>query len=268
MADISFVSGVVSGSAVSVLVNPIDHALYLSTVNNRSFFNKNNFGFSKLFKGLSQSIGYRVYSNSIYFSLQNNVKSNISTIIPKDTLMNPIVSGLILGTINGILCHPLSSVKLTMWGLHEIDHKKHNFFSTFIRMYKHDFHHSFFKGMSVTIARDGLFGIVYETGKYYGDNNFYFNMLAGTTASIIVSPVNYVKIMKFSPQYEKSNHQFSTSGILKDLFHNIKSNQKPFNTLCTKLNIGPGSFNVGFKMAVGQFVFDHTFNYLNKIKSS
>lgn len=247
-----FQAALITGAFTSTLFNPFDHALFLSMIHNREFLLKENF--LHPFKGYKQAIFHRIVSNSFYFLLQEEVKRHI---LKETSTRSTMISGAIVGGINGATGHFLSAVKLAMWSL---PGPNHTFRSTFQCMVQTHGLAFFKRALHITVLRDVKFGVIYELGRFHGGNHFSTNIITAGLASIIVSPWNYVKVMKFSHDYSPHDPRFQSKEILKNLF--IDLFQHPRQTLLQKLCLGFGTLRVALGMSLGQICFDFTLNQM------
>ncbi|RYH28735.1 hypothetical protein EON65_11045 [archaeon] len=87
--------------------------------------------------------------------------------------------------------------------------------------------------------------------------NFVINLLAATTATLLSSPINYVRNMHYAtPPDTKPT---STIHILKDLIHSAAQQStliKQWYYIQTRLRLGWGTARVGCGMAFGAKVYD------------
>ncbi|CCW66267.1 unnamed protein product [Phytomonas sp. Hart1] len=74
--------------------------------------------------------------------------------------LNSFIVGLAAGSISGCTLNVLQAIKFRMWSL---DSKRSSFFRTAWHMYREGGVLVFFRGCVSTIARDSVFGVVYET---------------------------------------------------------------------------------------------------------
>jgi len=242
------IAGLGTGLIHAIVYNPYDRALYLSVKDSRKFLDKNNW--TKPFQGLGQSLTHRTLSSGLYFSIQS--------IISKHT-NNPLTIGLVGGVTNAILLNQISVVKYNCWGKNNI-----NFAQSISELYKNGGVRVFGKGMFSTVVRDVVFCCVYETmrnkksvtpvlsnsdlkPKKTGLNiikDEVYNLGVGVTATILSSPFNYVRTIKYAtPSNVKCK---SDIRILFDLVKNRNFKD---------LRIGWGTFRCGMGMVTGQFFF-------------
>lgn len=135
----------------------------------------------------------------------------------------------------------------------------------------------FFKGTSITIIRDMVFGGTYEVLRYTlaaeSPNKKYYctewisNLTAAGVATIVSSPLNYVR----NRQYGTEPHLKTpaVSAVLTDLWQESKNNnQQPFSRIRffqQRCKIGWSSARVAVSMALGQKIFDCSKARLNEL---
>jgi hypothetical protein len=211
--QIDFFSGLVSGTTCAVLFHPFDRAIYLSVKHNRSFFIRQNF--STPYHGVTQTIIQRAFLGSAYYFVQEQMKKYAGPYLKNELQAGEtaqhIAIGFAAGSAHGLMTNTVSLVKAHAWS-----DPKHNFKSSAMEIYQAAGYKGFAKGMLASIARDTVYGCTYEVvrsnlqkplAQLNGDCSLYFTekhriFLCNTTAAclstILVSPLNHARTMKFS----------------------------------------------------------------------
>lgn len=253
----SLTTGVIS----AIAFNPIDRALYLSVTEKRPFLRRVNF--MNPYCGFGQAAFHRIIGSGIYFFYQSQITKLINNEGKSIDTKTNILIGCIAGSLNGITIHQLASVKYHCW-----NNNGYTMYTTMKKMWNDKGIKSFTKGSLATINRDTLFGIVYEglridiqqyiinfkEGESLTTNEkLISNVLSGCIATIVSSPFNYIRNIKFSTP----NTEQIPSGlrILKDLYHQCKLEKHKIRFINQKMGIGWGTFRVGLGMGIGQLLF-------------
>lgn len=169
-------------------------------------------------------------------------------------------------------------------------------------MHSHGGIRPFFKGIAATGTRDMVFGLVYEVTRTSLRNHFcpednectprrlfYFNILAGGFATLFSSPFNYARNIQYATHPRKhtrtqhrvlycSGEWLLTLQIILHLFGNALDMPKLealnylqsidvvfalFNSVAVeRLRIGWGSLRVAIGMALGQYIFEATREFI------
>lgn len=263
--------GMIGGVVQAFVFNPWDRALYLSVINSRPFLDRRNF--LNPWKGVVQTIVQRSLSTGLYFPLEDmfnsliaHIQKEFSFVIP----FNTFLAGCSAGAINGLLLNPSSAVKYHYWG--KVDCGKESFFTTAKSIFRTGGIRPFFVGAKATIYRDIIFGGVFsitrhEVPKLFPNwiaekqkNTHYekviINLFAGMFATILSSPLNYVRNMHYAtpPNIESLSIRkhlhilYIESMKYKDWKGRLSYAQK-------QLRIGWGTARVGCGMTLGSFVY-------------
>lgn len=312
---VDFKASLISGIVLASLFNPWDRALYLSVKERRPFLTRSNF--TSPYQGFLQAAFHRVVSGGSYFFLQAQVSSFLlhRSSLDHSTLTFSALNGALAGMINGVLVNSLASIKYNCW-----NHPGNTFWLTSIRMWRDGGPKQFFRGSIMTGTRDLFFGVTYECSRryvlkfltrrkdsssfpvgtitvgHYQPSEWLFmisNIAGGGVATIISSPFNYVRNMKFSVSdppssvsifkqlireahnysYEMTSHapsspssvgfssHHSHSTLPKRLFYLLKYCEQ-------RLCIGWGTVRVAVGMGVGQLAFDKTKTFFSSSSSS
>mmetsp|Transcript_7624 Transcript_7624/g.8751 ORF Transcript_7624/g.8751 Transcript_7624/m.8751 type:complete len:285 (+) Transcript_7624:308-1162(+) len=246
--------GLVSGLAVTGLLNPVDKALYLSITKERSFLLRENF--VRPYQGLTQTLIQRSLSTGLYFPLE----TCFLKVLPTDS---PFIAGQAVGMVTGLVLTPLAFVKYQIWG-----HPDRN--RSFLRHCRHILNRGgtvlFFRGTPVTCVRDAIFGATYATfrrgAKDDADSkdtgSFFRNMMAAAAGTALSSPINYVRNMQFSASlHVKTPRIVDICSLLVDDVRNYSDKIVPrVLYLQRRLAIGWGTFRVAFGMAIGSKLYE------------
>lgn len=151
------------------------------------------------------------------------------------------------------------------------------FLSTAKTMFSRGGFRPFFVGTTATLGRDIIFGGTYSylrfeiteyiitinnrpcndptsilLKKYESNISFISNLIAGSLATILSSPLNYFRNIHYATSPDKKPDNFIT--ITKDLIHRTRQENtlwKKLSYLQSRLRIGWGTARVGVGMAVG-----------------
>lgn len=281
-----FICGVVSGTITAFIFNPWDKALYLSVINQRALFTKQNW--IHPFIGSGQSMIIRTISGSMFFPLKEYFDDKIHTIsklnnwnLNQSTIS--FLSGNFAGMVNGFTLNSINAIKYHTWN------ERKSFIETLKYMYKKGGLTPFLRGKSATIIRDTIFGGTYSLIKNYLEHLFankelntkfglnYKNkiesinqllipFIAASIGTAISSPLNYTRNHMYGT---KPGDRIPTSNeILKELWRDA-CNQQEMNRIryiSMRFRLGAATTRVGCGMAFGQFVYDKTKSYIFNIE--
>jgi hypothetical protein len=155
----------VSGAIQAVLFNPFDRALYLRTHNRRRrFLHRKNF--EKPFQGFGNAAAYRTIVGATYVFWQDSNRKFLSSFAPwlaleSHPVLYPVTIGLMTGTLNGITLNNLQAIKFRMWS--ESGDNPPGFIKTAQGMYRTGGVKVFFRGLLITVQRDAVYGVIYES---------------------------------------------------------------------------------------------------------
>lgn len=266
--------GILGGVVQAVVFNFFDRALYLSMKNSTPFLDRNNF--REPMAGVLQTISQRALSSGLYFPLEDIFSSYFATIMPVDDRrfhpLKSFLSGTFAGAANGILLNPLTSVKYKYWG--EEVCGKENFRTTAASMFKKGGLRPFCVGASATVARDTVFGGIFSClrngvvtkniqsmsgvdSNLSGVVTVVSNIVSGCAATIVSSPLNYVRNVHYATPPDRKVASGIT--ILKSLWHDSK-NFGLFGRvryLQSRLLIGWGTARVGLGMALTSYIYGY-----------
>lgn len=270
----SFAPAVISGALQAVLFNPFDRALYLRVHHRRSFLARENF--AQPFQGFSNAAVYRTISSGTYLFFQERFRVNAVQFFPG--LQNhPVALNLLVGTCagsgNAALLNQMQLVKYHMWTAAEsLQHGANrsattspNFISIGRKLFADGGVPILFRGVGVSIFRDVVFGLVYESLRMphitvHRDEGqrFAANTIAAAFASVVCSPLNYCRNMIYSsPSLGcplRIRHLLMFLVKETRLLQHATLREK-WTHLNGRLNVGWCSFRVGLGMAVGQWCF-------------
>ena len=162
----------VSGAIQAVLFNPVDRALYIRVQERRThFLDRRNF--ERPFQGFGNAAAYRTIVGASYMFWQDSIRSGlhhsqISWVDPAlHPTLNSIAVGLIAGSMNGLALNNLQAVKFRMWSEVPVPGEgRSSFFRTASRMYQNGGVAVFFQGCVITMFRDAVFGVLYESMRH------------------------------------------------------------------------------------------------------
>jgi hypothetical protein len=241
-------SGLGAGLANGILFNPIDRALYLQVKNNNKLFTKINW--IDPYRGLSQTMYSKIIGYGIFFSLHD---------LYKNAGLSELNSSLLTGISTAIITNPITVIKMHNWN--SIYNNK--YFYRLLQDSKKQFGIKIFaRGLYSIILRDSLFSIIF----YLNPNDTIINnIIYGTTASVIISPINYVRNTLYFDM-RKSKYI-----VLKETMNNIVYDirKRNFNDLFfKKFNCGWYTLKVGLGMSFSRYIYDQLLsqNIESKIK--
>ncbi len=257
-----YVSGLLTGLTNTIIFNPLDKAIFLSSTENRPLLHKVNW--QSPYRGVcvglvGRSISYGVYYPLIdtysHFVNKTDIHSNIK----------PFAIGTSIGMTTSALTNPINLVKFHGWN--SLENKKQ--FGVILKdIYKANGIKGLFHGLPATCQRDIVFSTMYthftpKIKNIYKDD-VTKQMLGISTASCIFtifsSPFNYVRNVKY---HEIESHSDSSAKIIHNLLKetiNQKTPTESIKFISKKLCLGIGSMRVGIGMAFGQLLYDKLVN--------
>ncbi|KAG5504913.1 hypothetical protein JKF63_04359 [Porcisia hertigi] len=180
----------VSGTTQAILFNPIDRALYVRVKYRRPrFLDRRNF--ERPFQGFMNAVVYRTLVGSSYIFLQDSMRIAIERLAPAvcqaeaSPQVNSVLIGLAAGSLNGFALNALQVVKFRMWNT---DDRGVTFLRTAVQMYREGGSSMFFRGCLTTMARDGIFGVVYETVRRASAWRLFFDKQVGALKTFFSTP--------------------------------------------------------------------------------
>lgn len=219
------------GISQAFIFNPIDKAIYTSIINNNSLFNKDNW--KKPFSGATNGIYIKMITGGIYFYLIDYTKS---------INLNVYQSSIMISSLTSIILNPFNLVRFDSFINKSSTH------TSFLKIYKLNKYKLFKTGLEAFIIRDFIFNMIYLN--YRKDNSTsVYNCGVICAASVISSPFHYLRNIKYY-DYNKSYYEIS-----KDLFNDIKKNQKKTNLICQKFGIGFGTIRTICSIYYGNVMY-------------
>lgn len=203
----NIISGIITGFISSLIFNPIDKIIYISTIKNLKLTDKRLW--CDLYNGFSINIISNLITSGIYFFYLDYL-----TI----TLNNNFQISIITALSCSIILNPLNLIKFNSW-YHNYSYKKSCEIIKKSYGYK-----GFMIGIIPFIIRDTFFNYIYISLK--NDDNIN-NLIVISGALIIVSPLNLIRNMKYiSNNSFKSiiiNFNYNQLGISKSIIRTIIS---------------------------------------------
>ena len=192
----------------------------------------------------------RTASGGLYFVLQGAFQ---------EVSDRPFVVGLLAGSLNGALLNPLAAVKYHNWG------SKDSWLGSFRSAVRAGGVRVLWKGLGTTVARDGVFGVVYEVGRLelatvLGRESPHVrvasDMTAAMVATVFSAPFNYVRSIQFAhlADCEPPLHRALVPQLGR-LWANAKLKPSRWRYIAQRLRLGWGTMRVAVGMGLGQFVF-------------
>ena len=224
-----FYISIIVGSIQAIIFNPLDKAIYNSIINNNTLFSYKNW--IKPFTGASNGIYTRIISGGIYFYLIDYTKN-----------MNLYQSSLTVSIITSIILNPFNVIKYRSYAYNLTSYN-----SLILNYNKCGLKFSKI-GIESYILRDFIFNYIYI--KYKKDNNdLIHNCSIICTASIISSPLHYVRNMKY---YNNDSYINIIKCLFKDINNNIKI--KPL-FIFKQFGIGYGTVRTIMAVYSGQLMY-------------
>lgn len=260
---ISFLSGLAAGVAQAGLFNPFDRALYLSVKNRTKFLTPANF--QSPYQGFFQSVGHRALSGGLYYPLEQF----FITQLPADAVMDTsssgafynFLAGTAAGSVNAIVCNPVSAVKYKTWG-RDVNR---GMMQESLEMLRKGGIRPFCNGLVPTVIRDLVFGGTYTFLRFElqyrlqlsSDYQWASNFMAAALATVVSGPFNLARNVQYAT---KSRHVADTvRDVLKQLVQETWMQPTAMDKLHhvqNRLRIGWGTARVALGMTFGHFVYD------------
>ncbi|WP_419419192.1 MC/SLC25 family protein [Legionella sp. D16C41] len=281
--NVSFVSGLATGSLLAGVFNPWDRALYLAIKEIRPFLSKENF--TAPYQGFSQALLQRAFLGGIYYIAQSQLNQSIYPYLRNQLEVSEPVAqfavGAVAGSISACLTNSISAVKFHTWG-----QENRSFFSSAREMAKAGGFKPFVKGTGATMARDIAFGGTYEVmrkmlydsfakensttnSKDNSSLKFLCNMASAGAATVISGPLNFARNIQYAtPPNQKPPTTFA---VLRSLWREAKTYETPLNKarfFQDRIKVGWGTARVAVGMTVGQTFFDYVNDKLNEAQSA
>ena len=268
----ALVPGLIAGAVQAVLFNPIDRALFLRVLHRRSFFCLDNW--ANPFQGFGNAALYRTLCGASYLVWQDVMRGELERRNPQLLVDSPVVAqlaiGCIAGTLNGLALNQLQIVKYQLWSTPLTQQlasaggspiRRNGVIRVAQEMLERGGVRVFFRGVGVSILRDSVFGMLYETIRRVRPPvtgcDFFWNLSAAVVASTATAPLNYCRNMIYGSPVDGS--PLKVIQLLTQLKGEVMQEQsfaRRASLVNARLNIGLGAFRVGVGMAVGQHIFD------------
>lgn len=260
---VSFLSGLAAGVAQAGLFNPFDRALYLSVKNHRKFLTPENF--QSPYQGFFQSVGHRALSGGLYYPLEQF----FITLLPADAVMDTsssgafynFLAGTAAGSVNAIVCNPVSAVKYKTWG-RDVNR---GMVQESLEMLRKGGIRPFCNGLVPTVIRDLMFGGTYTLLRFElqyrlqlgTDYQWVSNFVAAALATVVSGPLNLARNVQYAT---KSRHVADTvRDVLSQFLLEISQRQTLLEKsihVQNRLRIGWGTARVALGMTFGHYVYD------------
>lgn len=258
-------AGMVTGISSTIMFHPVDRAIYLSITNKRLFFSNANF--LKPWQGLTQNIVSRPFSMGCYYFLQSQIPRLLNHLNPSANLSSwktQLANGFAIGGIKGFLCNGLYVIRSQTWTT------SGKFYAVTRNLLAQKGISGLFTGAPETVIGNILFSATYEMARNAENekasgSKLAYNIAAGSLASIVASPVNYIRAIKYSTPADQTPREAVM--ILKDLWKDAKSSSGMLPKLGffqKRLLIGCDTVRVGLGMAAGQWMYDTARDQFNK----
>jgi hypothetical protein len=266
------VSAVTNAVAVTMVMNPFDKALYLSTALNRPFFSKSNF--LRPYKGALPTIVQKMTFGSTYYIFQGIMQDNCDeTLIRKyhcSSTEVAFINGIVAGSINCLISNPFSAIKYHSW-----NPIKGGFIQCAGEMWKAGRFEPFFRGITDGSLRDLLGCAAYEitrgflrehaagkkseeAHKKLFNAGFFCDMAGAAAGTVIGGPFNFTRNEKYHAPSDKQPP--ATKDIIHQVWNEAKANPQKMlgktGFFLHRFNVGWGTVLTAIKMASSQLVFD------------
>jgi len=226
------------------------------------------------YEGFHQSIFHRVVSGGFYFPLEDLVRQSFPE--KHGQLAHSFASGVVSGSVIAVTTNPLAAIKYQSWGT---SHRGAMFSTAQEMMLKGGFS-VFFRAIHTTIARDFVWGGTFAMLRHYiprspaiwgkyrirdeadslkpGVVSFTSNLLAGGIATVLSSPINYVRNIQYGRSAAKKTPPSYL--VLRRLWNEGKVNfdetgEARIKFLIRRLALGWGTLRVAFGMAFSSQVY-------------
>jgi hypothetical protein len=249
--------GTLTGLIQTFIFNPIDRALYLHIKDHTNFLARSNW--INPYHGVFNALGNRVIQYGFYYNIVDFYLEIAMDVDFLGSTSKRVAAGIATGMTTAVLLNPVSCVKYHSWGTeHKLSYVARD-------MFRRAGLHSFTRGLGSTAVRDSSFSTIYLTCKRYIDaafddqgRRFLGNLIVSCFATIITSPINYVRNMKYAAGYEQSNPSFMS--IFSKLVQDQRASHKGFinstRYYFNRFAIGWGTVRVGLGVATGQHIYD------------
>ena len=272
-----FFSGILSGTIYTTVFHPWDRAFYLSIKGARPLFIRSNF--YKPYHGYWQSVCQRAFLGSAYYLVQGQMRSHAAPYLREHTAAPMpflhLLTGVAAGIVHGFMTNTPALVRAHTWG-----NEAHSFVSSVKSMYQAAGHQAFTTGLSVSMLRDAVYGGSYEVFRHLFrkkihalqtgtaieslDLKFPCDALAASIATVIASPLTYVRYQKYAtpPTQQPPSMAGVMASVWQESSKQNKSHLERLSFFQTRLGIGNSVMRAGIGMAFGQKVFDEVRNWL------
>jgi hypothetical protein len=118
------------------------------------------------FQGFGNAAAYRTIVGATYVFWQDRNSKFLNEYSPwlnqdSHPVLFPVVIGMMTGVLNGMTLNNLQAIKFRMWS--ECGDSSPGFFKTAQNMYAAGGFKVFFRGLVITVQRDAVYGVVYES---------------------------------------------------------------------------------------------------------
>lgn len=251
--------GLLTGVINVGIFNPFDRALNLATKNHTSIFIKSYWNPYVMYQGIHHGIIQRTISYGMWYPAVEMVKTNIDKLSFNNKYIdNQVLASICASGLIGLSTSPVSAAKQQYWN----SDQKIGILRFTKQMYKTGGFYAFVRGTTVTVKRDMLFGLIFGYLSFTHNKNKHFLIDApfATLATIVSSPFNYIRVMKYKTECDVHMSSFT---ILHDLVK-IVQKEYPYGlwrqviyTFHNKFNVGWGSARVGLGMALSRQLYEY-----------
>jgi hypothetical protein len=262
--SIEILVGTLTGLIQTFIFNPIDRALYLHIKDHTNFLARSNW--VNPYHGVFNALGNRVIQYGFYYNIVDFYLDIAMGIDVLGSTSKRVAAGIATGVTTAVLLNPVSCVKYHSWGTeHKLSYVAGD-------MFRRAGLYSFTRGLGTTAFRDSSFSTMYLACKRHIDaafedegRRFLGNLTVSCLATIVTSPINYVRNMKYAAGYEQSNPSFVS--VFNNLVRDQRASHKGFKNSTryyfNRFAIGWGTLRVGLGVATGQHIYDKLLVYLD-----
>jgi hypothetical protein len=248
---LSLACGLTAGICQTAVFNPYDRAMYLSTQLKRPFLSPSNWTVSESLVGIFPSVLQRAVASGLYFPMEQYARIWLSTDERTKGEANAL-AGILSGALTGAVTAPINAAKFAQWreasGKSALDSARD--------VFRINGSKGLMRAAPVTVCRDIVFGMTFSYLRHFRIDTFGLidNIGAALIATIISSPLNYVRLMKYS----SDGPPHTTMYILRELLQKASTlplRHRP-SFVFKACNAGWGALRVGLGMGISSQVYD------------
>jgi len=201
------ISGILTGFISTIIFNPIDKAIYISTTKNLGILDKSIW--TSPYKGSLNTLSTRIINSGLYFSYLDYYSK-----ITNNNFQVALMTSLCCSITN-----PIQLIKFNSW------YNNISMTDSFKKLYKNNGYKTFTIGLIPLIIRDFTFNYIYISLKK--KDKHFTNLLAIFTALTITSPLNLIK-----------NEKYGHNNDIKYIFKNFKFKKLGLKFVYIRMGLG------------------------------